>query len=476
MNPEPTEIEREPLPPDPAGPAPPAVSRRALAIGICTVVVAIAFEAIAVATAMPAAARELDGVAVYAWAFSLFLIGMLLATVVAGRICDRFGPGWPFLAGVAVFTVGIVVAATSLSMGQLIGGRLVQGLGGGVLNVAAFVCIAQVFDEQTRPRMFTYISTAWVVPSFVGPPISAWLTESLSWHWVFWSVLPLVAIGVIIVLPTLRALIKARAVAAPRIPAPDEEPRRPAPLWAAGLVAASAVAIQLAGQRLDWVSIPLATAALVGLAISLSRLMPPGFLRLRRGLPMVIMVRGLLPGAFFGAEVFVPMMLNEQRGVEMGWAGAVLTCGAVGWTTGAWLQSRPWIELSRNRLISLGTICVAGCLMLVAMTALLPQLWSGLVAVGWVIGGFGMGLGIASTSIAAMSLSRDDEQGRNASSLQLGDSLGAALFAGISGTIFAALHPSGDDRVIFGTVMVAMLFVALLGIAASTRMGRPREV
>ena len=56
--------------------------------------------------------------------------------------------------------------------------------------------------------------------------------------------------------------------------------------------------------------------------------------------------------------------------------------------------------------------------------------------------GFGMGLGIASTSIAVMSLSRDDEQGRNASSLQLGDALGASLFAGVSGSIFAALHPS----------------------------------
>jgi MFS family permease len=158
------------------------------------------------------------------------------------------------------------------------------------------------------------------------------------------------------------------------------------------------------------------------------------------------------------------------------WGGAVLTCGAVGWSTGAWLQSRPWVELPRNGLISLGTICVAAGLILVAATALLPQLWAGLVAVGWVIGGFGMGLGIASTSIAAMSLSRDDEQGRNASSLQLGDSLGAALFAGVSGSIFAALHPSGDHRVIFGTVMGAMVVVALLGVAGSTRMGRPKEV
>src|SRR5690349_17125003 len=74
------------------------VSRRALAIGICTTVVAIAFESIAVATAMPVAARELNGLSYYAWAFSAFVIGMLFATVVAGRLSDRIGPAKPLFA------------------------------------------------------------------------------------------------------------------------------------------------------------------------------------------------------------------------------------------------------------------------------------------------------------------------------------------------------------------------------------------
>lgn len=461
----------------------PPVSRRALAIGLCTVVVAVAFESIAVATAMPVAAQDLNGLAVYAWAFSLFLIGMLLATVVAGRLCDRIGPVRPFLAGVAIFATGLVVAATAETMAQLIGARLVQGLGGGVMNVATFVCIAQAFDERSRPRMFSYISTAWVVPSFVGPPVSAWLTHQLSWHWVFWSVLPLVGIGTAFVLPSLLRLHRSHP--RPAEPGTDTEPStaesgdggktRPAPLWAAVVVAASAAAIQLAGQRLDLVAIGLAVAGLAGLAIALPPLMPPGFLRLRRGLPMVIMSRALLPGAFFGAEVFVPLMLVEQRGIPLILAGAVLTCGAVGWTTGAWVQSRDRIELPRSRLILAGTGCVAAGLVLVAATALLPWLWVGLVAVGWIIGGFGMGLGIASTSIAAMSLAPDDQQGRIASSLQLGDSLGAALFAGVSGSIFAALRGTGDHVLTFGAVMAAMVVVGLLGVGAAARIPLTRH-
>ena len=196
----------QPEPTPSAAPSDAPVSRRALAIGIC-----------ATSSRSPSSrspwrprcrcGRDLNGFEYYAWAFSLFLIGMLFATVVAGRLCDRIGPAKPLFVGMAIFAVGLVVAGTAEHMLQLIGGRLVQGLGSGVMNTAPFVLIAQVFDARQRPRMFTYISTAWVLPAFVGPPISAWLTQTLSWHWVFFAVLPLVAFGAIVSTPTLLTLI-----------------------------------------------------------------------------------------------------------------------------------------------------------------------------------------------------------------------------------------------------------------------------
>jgi len=333
---------------------PPAVSRRALAVGLCTVIVAIAFETIAVATAMPAAAQALDGLAWYAWAFSLFLIGMLFATVVAGRVTDRIGPAKPLVVGMIVFAAGLVIAATADRMGQLVAGRAVQGLGSGVMNTAIFVCIARVFDAQQRPRMFTYISTAWVLPSFVGPPVSAWLTAHFGWPSVFLAVLPLVAVGAVMVLPTVVAMGGA-------LPDRTGEARlgRPAPIWAAGVAALAAATLQLAGQRLDAVAAVLLVAGLAGLMVSLPRLMPAGFAQFRRGLPMVVVVRSLLPGAFVGAEAFVPLMLVQQRQISLGLAGAVLTVGAVGWTAGSYLQSRPWLRLRRDRLITLGCLFVA---------------------------------------------------------------------------------------------------------------------
>lgn len=446
------------------------VSQRRLVIGICMTIVAIAFESIAVATAMPVAARQLDGFDWYAWSFSVFVIGMLFATVVGGRLADRIGPAKPLLVGVAVFGLGLVVAGTATTMVQLIGGRLVQGLGGGVLNVSIFVCVAQAFAPADRPRMFSYISTAWVLPAFVGPPVSAWITHRLSWHWVFFAVLPLVALGGAMVLPTMRRMMDAFEPAAV-----EPGARPPAPLWSAVVVSLAAAALQLAGQRLDLVAVGLLVAGLAGLLVGLPRLMPPGFLRFRRGISPVIMVRGLLPGAFFGGEAFLPLMLVEQRGVALVLAGAMLTVGAVGWTTGSWIQSRPWLTVRRDRLITLGCASVTLGLVSVGTLAFLPGVPFWLAGTGWIFSGFGMGLATASTSLAVMTLSRESEQGRNASSLNLFDALGSSVFVGVAGSIFAALHPRGDLPLTFGTLLLAMAGIAVLAVLTSLRVGVVRN-
>ncbi len=457
----------EPTPSAPASAAP--VSRRALAIGICTTVVAIAFESIAVATAMPVAARDLNGFEYYAWAFSAFVIGMLFATVVAGRLADRIGPAKPLFVGMAIFAVGLVVAGTAEHMLQLIGGRLVQGLGSGVMNTAAFVLIAHAFDARQRPRMFTYISSAWVLPAFVGPPISAWLTETLSWHWVFFAVLPLVAFGAIVSTPTLLVLI--RNFTPPEPSGQGADVVKPAPLWAAGVVALAAAAIQLAGQRLDLLAVGLFAAGLIGLALSLPRLMPPGFLRWRPGLTAVIWVRALLPGAFFGSEAFLPLMLVEQRQVPLVVAGAMLTVGAIGWTTASWLQSQSWLRVRRDRLITYGTLSVTLGIAICLVAALLPGLWFGMIGVGWLFAGFGMGLATASTGLAVMTLTPAGEQGRNGASLNVGDALGSGLFVGLTGSIFAALHDTGNLSLTFGALLAAMIVVGLAATASSLRIG-----
>ncbi len=450
----------------------PARDRRALGVGLCIGVVAIAFESVSVATAMPRAAEDLQGVRYYAWTFSLFVIGMLLATVVAGRLADRVGPLRPLAGGMVVFAIGLVVAGAAPTFVQLAGGRLVQGLGAGALNLGLFVVIARAYDERGRARMMTWISSAWVVPAFVGPPVAAWVTTTLSWHWVFFGVLPLVVLAAVLGLPTLLRLQASGVL--------DGDPdARPVPLWAAGVVALAAAAVQLAGQRAadgdrDWITVAVALAGLVGLVLALPALMPAGFWRFRAGLPTVVWARLLVAGSFFGAEAFVPLMLVRTRELDLVLAGAALTVGAVGWFTGSWLQSRSWVRLARHQLITTGALCVVTGLGVTALVGARTELWFGLVGPAWVVVGLGMGLMMSSTSVAMMTLSPVVEQGRNSSSLQVGEAVGNAVLAGTAGTVFALLLAPGAEPTAFGAVFTVMTVAAGVGAVLSLRIGRIR--
>jgi hypothetical protein len=276
--------------------------------------------------------------------------------------------------------------------------------------------------------------------------------------------------GGLLVLPTLRRMMHAW------VPADsDPDGPKPAPLWAAGAVALAAAALQLAGQRLDWVALVLMVAGLIALVVGLPRLMPASFAQFGRGLPAVIVARGLLAGAFVGGEAFVPLMLVEERKVALVLAGAALTIGSVGWTTGSWLQSRPWLKIRRDRLITLGCLSLGVGLGSTGLVALVPALPYFLVGVGWIFAGLGMGLATSSTSLALMTLSRTAEQGRNASSLNLSDALGSGLFVGVSGTIFVALRTTNDLSLTFGVVLAAMALVALLAAVTSLRIGPVRN-
>lgn len=114
-------------------------SYRALSIGIVSVVLLIAFEATAVGTAMPVAARELDGVSLYAFAFSGYFTTSLFGMVLSGQWSDRRGPLAPLTCGIAAFGAGLLLSGTAGVMWLFILGRAVQGLGGGLVIVALYV-------------------------------------------------------------------------------------------------------------------------------------------------------------------------------------------------------------------------------------------------------------------------------------------------------------------------------------------------
>ena len=92
-------------------------------VGLLAGVVCVAFESVAVATAMPQAAQDLGQLGLYAWAFTLFVLGMVLSTAVAGRLSDRLGPVQPLAVGTALFLLGLLVAGAASSMLVLVAAR-----------------------------------------------------------------------------------------------------------------------------------------------------------------------------------------------------------------------------------------------------------------------------------------------------------------------------------------------------------------
>jgi MFS family permease len=460
------------------------VSKRSLVVGLCAGVLAIAFESMSVGTAMPAAARDLGQQELYAWVFSLFVIGMMTTTVIGGRVADKYGPVLPLYVGFAVFGVGLLVSGLAPTMPVLLLGRTLQGIGSGAINIGWTVVLAHAFAPAERPKLMGIFSTCWVVPSFVGPPIAAWLTNALSWHWVFFSVVPLLLIASVLCAKPLAALRKEHDLDA------DGEQPKPVPYWAAIATGLGVAALQFGGQQFAEAKGPLPVTIWVALAagIALLALGVPPLLpahddrekkssRARSqqsSLLWVLGARFLLAGPFFGAQSFLALMMVEQHQWSLFLAGGLLTVGAVGWTAGSWIQSRRISWLPRGRIILVGAAMQTLALVLVGIGASLPDLW-GFVVAGWIVAGLSMGLGVTSTSLAILSLSPPLAQGRNNAALQVSDNLGSSVLVAVAGTIYAAWHPTGQLTVTYGILMAAMAVTALVGVVAANNIGPLRN-
>ncbi len=187
-----------PVPPQPQGGIL-GSAYRTLSIGIISVIFLIAFEATAVGTAMPVAARELEGIGLYAFAFSAYFTTSLFGMVLSGQWADREGPLRPLTVGIGGFAAGLVLAGTAGDMWVFVLGRAVQGFGGGLVIVALYVVVSRAYEERLRPAIMAAFAASWVVPSIVGPLAAGTVTEHLGWRWVFLGIPALVVVPLVAV-------------------------------------------------------------------------------------------------------------------------------------------------------------------------------------------------------------------------------------------------------------------------------------
>ena len=436
-------------------------AHRRTTAGLLTLVTLIAFEAMAVGTAMPTAVTELDGLAWYAWPFSAYLVASVVGMVLGGEAGDRRGPRVALPLGVGTFAAGLLVAGLASDMAVLVAGRAVQGLGAGVMATLLYVIAGQVYEAVLRPRLFGAISAAWVLPALVGPLVAGVVTTATSWRWVFLGLLPFVVAGLLLV------------VSASRLPVADAAERggRSRAGWAL-LAGLGIVALQYAGQRLDLLAVGIAAAGLLALVAGLRPLLPPGTSRVRRGLPAVIASRGLLAGAFFGMDALLPLTLTAVHGYGPTAAGLPLTAGAVGWATASQLQGRR-PDIPRERVLQLGFVLLAAGLAGTALAAL-PALGGWPAYLSWAVAGLGMGLGMPSVGVLLLDQSTERDRGANSAALQISDVVTAALCIGLAGVLVAAATDGVLSMPAAVLLTIAVLTsLALVGVRVAGRTAAP---
>lgn len=436
--------------------------RRMLTVGLTLIIVATAFEMLAVAATMPSTAQDLGGLAWYGWAFSAFMLANMVAATVAGPEADRRGIATPFIAGTVLFVGGLLIAGLAPTMPLLIVGRAVQGLGSGVIGAVVYIIVGRGYAADARPRMLALISSAWVVPGMIGPALAGIIVAHAGWRWVFLGLIPLPIMAACMALPSLRSLASAQQITS------DYRLRNREIRLALMLAAGAGTMI----GGLGWMS----TAPLTGVAlfafgtvttiIALRQVLPAGTLRAAPGLPAAIAAMGLLNLAFFGVDAFVPLALTTVRGLSIVTAGLALTAATLTWTAGAWMQAR----LARR--MPPGSIAVLGLLVMLigigATTATVTPVIPALLSIGtWGVAGCGIGLAYSALSLAMLQNAAQGHEGRASSALQIAGQLGTALGAGIGGVIIGA-GENGATVEAGRMVLHFALMIVVAGIAILT--------
>lgn len=141
---------------------------RALTIGIVLIVTTMAFEGLAITTIAPKLAQHLEGIHLYGWIFSAFLLSQIIGTMIMGQQIDRRGVTRSFMAAIIMFVIGIAVAASAVNMHMLIAGRALQGFGAGASITCVYYSITLRYPDALRTKILAAFSGAYILPALIG--------------------------------------------------------------------------------------------------------------------------------------------------------------------------------------------------------------------------------------------------------------------------------------------------------------------
>ena len=417
--------------------------RWAVTIGVMTGMLLAALEATVVGTAMPTIVAALGGLAHYSWVFSAYLLTSTVSVPVWGKLSDLFGRRRLFQIGVGIFLIGSLACGAAMSMTQLILFRALQGLGAGALVPLAMTIIGDIYTLTERAKMQGLFSGVWGVASVLGPLAGGFITDQLSWRWVFFINLPVgIAAAIIIGI----ALV--------------EPPRHEKPSidYAGSIVLTAAVTMLLLvlgeGRAPTMLLAPRNLALIAVIAILFAvfvriekRATDPvvPFVLVRNRVVCVAIVVGFLAGiAMFAAITFVPLLAQGVFGATATAAGSFLSPLMVSWVLSSIVGGRLLIRFGTRGIVLTGLTFMAGGFAALAMFSRATPHW--IMVVELVVIGVGLGLTMLTLLIAAQHSVPREQLGITTSLNQFSRSIGGALGVAILGAMLAAGLSAHSDN------------------------------
>lgn len=385
-----------------------------------------------VATSMGTIVGELGGLDMFVWVTSAYMIAEMAGMPIFGKLSDMYGRKRFFMFGIVIFMLGSVLCGTASSIVELSIFRAIQGIGAGALVPVAFTIMFDTVPPDKRGKLMGLFGAVFGMSSVFGPLLGAYITDYISWQWIFYINLPLGFIAFMLVTLFYKESL-------------DHAKQRVDWFGAATLVGAIVClmfALELGGKHYAWDSMPIvgmfagfALLAVVFILIERKVAEPIiSFMMFRDRLYATSNLVAVLSGAaFIVASVYIPIFIQGVLGGTATNSGLVLLpmmLGTVVTATGG--------GFVMNRL-SYRTILLSTLLLLVGGLALLttinPDTSRALITLYMILIGLGIGASFSVLTNAALHSLSARQRGAGTSTLNFLRSLGMTLGITIFGIV-----------------------------------------
>jgi EmrB/QacA subfamily drug resistance transporter len=389
-----------------------------------------------ISTALPTIVGELGGLAHLSWIVTAYLLASTIVTPLYGKLGDLFGRKVVLQSAIFLFLIGSALCGISQTMGELVGFRALQGLGGGGLMVTIMAVIGDIFSPRERGRYQGIFGGVFGLSTVLGPLIGGFFVEHLSWRWIFYVNLPLGLIAVAIIGLTFTS--------------PSARRRPSIDVAGASLLTVTLTALivltSLGGQAFAWGSLEvlgLVAALAVGLVgfIAVERRAAEPILPLQLFSNRVFVIScavGFIVGlGMFGAVTFMPMYLQVVKGVSPTIAGFALTPMMAGVLVTSIASGQIISRIGRYRSFPIaGTAVMTVGLGLLATLGVSTSVWT---ACGYMLVlGLGLGMVMQVLVLAVQNAVEYRDLGVATSGTTLFRSIGGSVGVSLFGTIFTA--------------------------------------